>query len=478
MPEAGEHGPDPARLFGGGPGTYGVEYTDQMINDYLQGASGGEIRHRDCVGHGTHVASIAAGNGQPDYKYVGVAPEADLIMVKYLALETEPKAGGQVVDWSKRLFDAVSYILNVAQNDYAGRRVVINCSFGSDTGAHDGFSDEEDSLTTTFAGRTGQILVSSAGNDAGSNQHASIEFPAGGGTVTIPCDLFDKRTNPLEYDKCQWLNLTTELDIDMYYPDGPTISVELQVPGGAPFKAGPALGGGNVTGTIGPQTYTLFHLRDDQLLRSGVTVKRNVFRIEIEPKNFIHCVGRYLVKVTTTDKVTIHMWCHQPGEYGLTIVDDDPQNPLPNTVHVTDLFQIGENAGAANIITVAAYNAEVAGLDIANFSSRGPIARHDTNAPAQPVKPDLAAPGVSVDAAHSHDTRPKQKKTPTVAFNGTSMASPHVAGVVALMLQKANLTVAQALAKLTAHCRTTPPATAEEAGAGRLNAKATVDDTP
>src|SRR5262249_54910137 len=153
----------------------------------------------------------------------------------------------------------------------------------------------------------------------------------------------------------------------------------------------------------------------------GATVKRNVFRIQIEPKNFIHCVGTYLVKVTTTDEVTVHLWCAQRHRYGLLVRTNAPGNPIPANVHVEDRFQIGENAGAANIISVASYNAEAAGLDIAKTSSRGPLASHDPNAPAQPVKPDLAAPGVQIDAAHSQDTRPKQK-VKTVAFDGTSMA--------------------------------------------------------
>ena len=118
----------------------------------------GNFRHRDCAGHGTHVASTAVGNGRDKYQYIGVAPEADLIIVKVLYLKKIPPR------WAAPIFPLTScsemqspYILNVAKTIFSNRPVVINCSFGSDTGPHDGFTDEEDFLTNKFAGATGQV---------------------------------------------------------------------------------------------------------------------------------------------------------------------------------------------------------------------------------------------------------------------------------------------------------------------------------
>lgn len=66
----------------------------------------------------------------------------------------------------------------------------------------------------------------------------------------------------------------------------------------------------------------------------------------------------------------------------------------------------------------------VCGDTLAGFSSRGPVTIDGSNR----VKPDIAAPGTSVrSATNSGDAN-------YVSMQGTSMAGPHVAGVVALVL--------------------------------------------
>ncbi|MEE2906489.1 MAG: S8 family serine peptidase, partial [Planctomycetota bacterium] len=74
---------------------------------------------------------------------------------------------------------------------------------------------------------------------------------------------------------------------------------------------------------------------------------------------------------------------------------------------------------------VAAVDAETAGWPVAGFSSRGPT--YCTSDGSAAIKPDISAPGVGIRSAWSDGGYGDS--------NGTSMATPHVAGVVALMIQ-------------------------------------------
>lgn len=85
-------------------------------------------------------------------------------------------------------------------------------------------------------------------------------------------------------------------------------------------------------------------------------------------------------------------------------------------------YTIGSPAAAANAITVGAlYDPGEKGWVLAEFSSRGPTADGR-------IKPDITTPGRNITAAKAGSINGY------VTYSGTSMATPFMAGVIALML--------------------------------------------
>lgn len=94
-----------------------------------------------------------------------------------------------------------------------------------------------------------------------------------------------------------------------------------------------------------------------------------------------------------------------------------------------DAGSIGSPGAARKAITVGASDRDDA---IADFSSRGPVM-----AGAETIsKPDVVAPGVGICAAKLQSSAaPTCQDSLHVALSGTSMATPHVSGLAALMKQ-------------------------------------------
>ncbi len=329
----------------------------------------------DTNGHGTHVASTVAG-GQPGFtRFVGAAPGADLIIIR------SPLSSAAIID-------GISFAVENEAD-------VINLSFSSYLGFLDGTDLEDLAVNEAFL-EHGIVSVAAAGNLGNKQKHSRFSVPSGGSdssSVSV--------SNPPDYSYVSIL----------WHSDDRDEHVILNPPSGDPIDLGEF---SNLAGKA-------WALNTDHL-------SAYVFA-EVSMRGLNNIIIQVQIASHFWDNGVWGVWLHNPsGDPTLVDVftwDGDWSTTYLTAASDVDYGHTISSPGTADLaVTVAAYSE--AGSEILASSSQGP--RVD-GVP----KPSIAAPGSNIYAAYYRFYQVGYSLwTPK---SGTSMASPHIAGVVALLLQ-------------------------------------------
>lgn len=410
--QAGTQGQTPHELHPEFTQDYGTLYTgaqiDALVQDPAFAATMTPPILRDPAfdpaepGHGTHVASIGAGCAFGTVGR-GMAPDAKILVV-IPNMRTTP-GDPPSIGYSMSHVDALAFMRKVAAGDNpllgSSLPIAINVSLGMNAGAHDGKSTLEAAFDAmTGIGREpGCVIVKSAGNERSHDIHARIR-PNADAWQRVD---WESSATPRVRDYFEaWFDARDDLEFQLSCPPHVRANNQDPVP---PVQIDPAnpvatvdMGGNRVSLRL-----TRFHFDNGDhllaidILKADRPIHAGVWTLSVRAQQIASVNG------------ALDVWAERVGRRPVRFLAPDQQRTLsiPGT--------------AETVITVSACDLN----GVLNPSSSYGLTRTDE------AKPDVCAPGHNVIGARSNG-----KPFEWVHLTGTSMAAPHVTGLIVLALSR------------------------------------------
>lgn len=382
--------------------------------------------------HGTQVAGIAAGNGAAGEpaaygKYLGIAPEADIVGV----IARGEWGWAQGFRYAKTTMAKQPGVINFSQGFHDGPRLPIGIA---------------ETWAANFIKANYVAVVKSAGNEGRGTGHAQGVIKKNT-TVSFEIRMVPKTGGVLPFKQ--------KVKLELWYGYGAkdaNLTVSITPPGSS--KAYDIPRGGVCQA---PQSkLTAAHVKSPYPGLSGV-------RMQLVP-----AAGTWTVKLTAPkefDNVLWHAWLVNKGkEKTLHLNPSSRASTMTVPAAATGIICVG------SFVTKDDKGKPTVSWPVSDFSSRGPTPDGLISLPT------LVAPGEQITSAMPSHRKACKSAKPDECYGagrGTSFAAPHVAGTVALMLEtKPDLKpgdISKALTD-TAIAGSPAPADPDIWGAGRVNA--------
>lgn len=391
-------------------------------------------------GHGTHVTGSATGNGSLVNAQRGVAPAADIVFVK--GVRDANSNGGfsdaDVIDGVSRTFQQAAAL---------GQPAVVNLSLGGHFSPHDGSSLYEQALSNLTG--PGKVIVAAAGNEGSDFIHAGETVAANVLNETIwLVESKEYAGATMWYDA----NSQNAFSVGAYLLNGSN----LEWLGSVGVQAGQrhAEANGDPIPFIVEGT-TLGYVRIDAQTTADARNGDGNVTFEVFGDNTVDISQTVWSILSNGGAGRVDTWAVTGGEFYAQEIGFPDQNEIPGDQAMT----VGTPSTAQGVVAVGSHVTSATWTDIDGVSrtwqnpgANGPVvptvgqqSYFSSRGPTRDGRrsPDVTAPGELIfSPLSSHLTEGVGVQRGLIlqgggyaGQQGTSMASPHVAGTVALMLQ-------------------------------------------